>query len=60
MSHVRELSIKCEKWDLFITPLSRYLTALKFIETKERKNMLKKYQIKQYAYERLNLFEENT
>ena len=39
-SQVRGLSIKCEECDLFITPLSRYLTTLKFIETKERKNML--------------------
>ena len=37
---VRGLSIKCEKCDLFATPLSRYLTTLKFIETKERKASL--------------------
>ena len=35
--HVRGLSAKCEKCHLFATPLSRYLTTLKFIETKERK-----------------------
>ena len=60
MSHLRVLSVNCEECDLFTTPLSRYLTTLKFIETKERKTCHRNNQIKQYAYEGLDLFEENT